>query len=211
MQDKLDIRTSASLLEKLRIFQEQQALGAVYDAGTPLLDAWGRRASCPTRSGEADLQAAAKLVQDIPRSCTTRQRISGVAENPRIMNWPTSPAQPCTRYPARRTGSSEIYELLLHTRTAWTTSSGLHEVRSACSGCSMTPWKRSRWLSGRSSDLWELFRRRFLGRADRDSCQRIQPQRSGRRDARCEHPAERQSQGDSIASPAHRARVDANT
>ena len=79
MQDKLDIRTSASLLEKLRIFQEQQAWERFMSLYTPLLAAWGRRAGLPEHEVEELIGQAgsSSWSRKSPRSCTTRQRGSG--------------------------------------------------------------------------------------------------------------------------------------
>ena len=146
MQDKLDIRTSASLLEKLRIFQEQQAWERFMSLYTPLLAAWGRRAGLPEHEVEELIgRLQLKLVQEIPSFVYDPAK--------RFRSWLKTlvnhelaniAREAGARYPARKgRAARKSTSCYFSTRTAWTTSSkGCTNVRSACSGCSMTPWKR---------------------------------------------------------------------
>lgn len=161
-----DLRTSKTLLEKLRVFEDQRAWAQFLSLYTPMIQAWGRRRGLQNDDvEELTGRLLAKLVEALPKfdydpqkgsfrgwlKTITQREVSNLARERR-------------RLPgAEAAGTSAAYDLLLqHADDVDDLVAGLHErsegmlrsvqdameeVRAACQGEEQKSWELFRRIS----------------------------------------------------------------
>jgi RNA polymerase sigma-70 factor, ECF subfamily len=167
MNAAFDVRTSKSLLEKLRVFEDRLAWSRFMDLYQPMIEVWGRR----FRLSHADVEELtsrllAKLVEALPRFHYDPDRGS-------FRGWLKTVAQhELTNFARERrrlpggiaTGQSAVYDMLLeHADDVDDLVAGVHDQSEGMLGSLQDALREvQNACEGDERKSWELFERIFL-------------------------------------------------
>ena len=167
MQDDFDLRTSATLLERVRVLQDQQAWNRFMNLYMPYLWAWGRRAGLPEHDVEELIgRLELRLVQTIPSFVyDPRKRFRGWLTTLATHELADMAREAARRLPGEKpTGSSGILDLLLqHPDGLDELVEGLEELSKAMAALlhdSMNAVRDS--CQGDQQVSWEIFHRNIV-------------------------------------------------